>query len=100
MMWVVYLGIHVLFRVSENLQQLQTDKVNPQLVASYKPQLLLVHTRVQLRLGWHHRGDLQLALLAARLQPALMTFAGERIREKVMYIIKKELPLGSRRAWY
>ncbi|CAJ1371485.1 unnamed protein product [Effrenium voratum] len=43
------------------------------------------------QLGWHHRGDLQLALLAARLQPALMTFAGERIREKVMYIIKKEL---------
>eukprot|EP00913_Durusdinium_trenchii_P020915 g19651.t1 len=51
------------------------------------------------QLGSHHRGNLQLALAAARARPALAQFAGESIRNdawswglraEVVYLIKKE----------
>jgi hypothetical protein len=41
-----------------------------------------------------HRSSLPLALEAARAQPALAHFATEGIRNEVVYLIKKEQPLG------
>lgn len=55
--------------------------------------------RCAVRLSAQHRGDVSLALLAARAQPALAIFATEAIRTEVAYTVKKEQPRGGCSLW-